>query len=652
MKTIFSNFAYPLLLLFVVALTTVAQDKDWRPISPDDLAAKTPIVEPDADAEAIFWETRIDDSGNSDLSIKHYVRVKIFTERGREKYSKFDIPFVKGKKIKDLAARVVKTDGSIVEIKKEDIFEREIIKANGIKVKAKSFAIPNIEPGVIVEYRYKEQLEDAGANGMRLEFQRDIPVRKMAYYYKPFRGEPIFKTYNFKDVKFIKDKDGYYLAAKNDVPSFKQEPYMPPENMARPWMRLGFGDVFVSGTIMTFSAFGGFDMKSLSSYLKKDSGDMKKAAAEIAAGATDDEDKLRKFYEFCQSQIANTSWDPTITDEMRKKLPSSTSAKEILKRKSASSLGINMLFGSLATASGMDARFAYAGDRSEMFMNTSNIDREFLHLAGIGIKLDGRWKFYDPGTKFLPFGKLVWYEEDSAAEVVSEKFYEWVQTPLSGYDYSNTKRTGKFKLLEDGSLEGEVAVEINGHPATTYRMENYDETLAKLEEQLTDDIKRQMSTAEVSAITIENLTDGNKPLIQRYKVKVPNYAQKTGKRLFLQPNYFDYGSPPAFSSATRKYDVYFQYPWSENDNIEITWPAGFELDNADAPSTVADPGKIGSLDVNIRVDKINRFMIYNRKFHFGGGGNILFGSGTYGPLKNLFDAFHKTDAHTITLRQK
>jgi hypothetical protein len=218
MKAIFSNFAYTLLLLFATSLPAVAQDKDWRPISPDDLAAKTPIVEPDADAEAIFWETRIDDSGSYDLAIKHYVRVKIFTERGREKYSKFDIPFIKGLKIKDLAARVIKADGSIVEIKKEDIFEREIIKANGLKVKAKSFAIPNIEPGVIVEYRYKENFSDSSARGMRLEFQRDIPVRRLAYYYKPYEGEPFFKSFNFKDTKFVKDKDGYYLASKTNVP--------------------------------------------------------------------------------------------------------------------------------------------------------------------------------------------------------------------------------------------------------------------------------------------------------------------------------------------------------------------------------------------------------------------------------------------------
>jgi hypothetical protein len=68
-------------------------------------------------------------------------------------------------------------------------------------------------------------------------------------------------------------------------------------------------------------------------------------------------------------------------------------------------------------------------------------------------------------------------------------------------------------------------------------MDNYDETDAKREQSLTDEIKNQISAAEVSKITIENLTDSSKPLVEKFHVRVPNYAQKTGKRLFLQPQF-------------------------------------------------------------------------------------------------------------------
>lgn len=105
--------SHSVLFLVVVALlvapigamrTSFAAGEEWRPIEPAELALQAPIVEPNADAEAIFWDIRVDDGGANDLVLSHYVRIKIFNERGRDKYSKIDIPYINGIKIKDVAA--------------------------------------------------------------------------------------------------------------------------------------------------------------------------------------------------------------------------------------------------------------------------------------------------------------------------------------------------------------------------------------------------------------------------------------------------------------------------------------------------------------------------------------------------------------------
>ena len=98
------------------------RDVVWRPITQRELEMKSPVVDPDAEAEAIFWDVRLDDRKTETLSYEHYVRVKIFNERGREKFSKLEIPFSKTKKIENLAARVIKPDGSIIDIRPSDIF--------------------------------------------------------------------------------------------------------------------------------------------------------------------------------------------------------------------------------------------------------------------------------------------------------------------------------------------------------------------------------------------------------------------------------------------------------------------------------------------------------------------------------------------------
>ena len=144
-----SLFPRPLSLATVVvclALSTspARAGDEWRTIDPAELALKSSPVEKDADGEPPFWEVRLDDSQAEEFSLKHYIRIKIFTERGKESQSKIDLPYSRSTRIKDIAARVIKADGSIVELKKEDIFDRTIVKTSGIKIKAKSFALPGI----------------------------------------------------------------------------------------------------------------------------------------------------------------------------------------------------------------------------------------------------------------------------------------------------------------------------------------------------------------------------------------------------------------------------------------------------------------------------------------------------------------------------
>ncbi len=639
-----------------------SKDNVWRPVSTAEIQSKNPLVEPDADAEAIFWEVKIDDS-HSDLSMSHYVRVKIYSERGREKYSKFDIPFTKKIKIKDLAARVIRADGSTVEVTKNDIFEREIIKVGGQKIKAKSFAVPNIEPGVIIEYRYREVIEDAGANGMQLPFQRDIPIQKLSYYYKPAHKEPpSYQSYNFTDTKFVEDKDGYWLASRTDVPSLKEEPRMPPDDMVRAWMLVTGVQVIDFGSFSfhfkessdPWQYWAGFSSSrgEITKWMNKDNKDITKTAMDIAAGATTTDEKLKRIYEFCQTQINNTSYDTTLTDEMRAKLPKTKAVNDILKRRSGSILEIDYLFGALAHALGFETAVAFTGNRSKVFFTPDMVNKNLVRIGAIAVKSGKEWSYFDPGSKYLAFGMLPWYEEATWAIVVGEERFEMKQTPYTDYKGSTTNRTAKFILNEDGLLEGDVTVELNGQPALDYRVDNYDETPAKREVDLEDDVKGRINGAEVTNAVVENATNGTKPLVKKYHVRVPNFAQKTGKRIFFQPNYFKYGLGPDFSSSTRKYDIFFQYPWGENDNIEIKWPSGYELDNADSPADVADPKQIGVNKIQITVDRNQNILKYSRKFHFGGGGGVLFDSKAYVPLKGLFDAFHTADSHSITLKQK
>ncbi len=658
---------FSLCLILVFSQIIIAGD-DWRPVTPEELAMKKGKVEADADAEAIFWEVRINDSSDSKLSLEHYVRVKILTERGREKYSKFDIPYTKGMKIKGVAARVIKPDGTIIMIADKDIFEREIVKINKTRIKAKSFAVPNIEPGVIVEYQYQEIIRNAGAVGMKLLFQRDIPIQKISYFYKPYnkKSNPRFQSYNFNDTKFVEDKKGFYLAERTNVPAFKEESQMPPEDMVRPWMLLQ--GVNISFTGSNFNSFTfvvknpgnpssfwgayGAERKPLIKFMLDEDKNITNTAKQVTDSAKNDDEKLKMLYDFVQKEIKNISFDTTLTEDERDDLPQIKSVNDVLKKKQASAQFIDMLFGAMAHSLGLEARIAFLADRSEMFFDPNMTNEDFIHPGAIAVKVNDKWKFYNPGLKFLPEGMLAWNEEDVWALLVGEKQLEWVQTPLSNVDKTNTKRTANLRLLEDGTLEGDVGIEYTGQMAFTKRMESYDDSENKRQEDIISEIKSRMSTAEVSNVSISNLDNHRLPLIHKYKIRVPNYAQKTGKRVFFQPGFFEHGVEPVFATNDRKYDIYFNYPWSEDDEVIIKLPDGFSLDSADSPAEVADPSKISLLRINIGIDQANNILVFKRKFYFGNNGNVLFKVGNYTPLKNLFDLFQTADKHTITLKKE
>jgi hypothetical protein len=649
------------LCLFGLAASP-ALAEDWKPINPADLALKAPVVEKDADAEAIFWEVRIDDNPEGDLIFNHYVRIKIFTERGREAQSKVDLLFGRlfrsNIQIKDIAGRTIKPDGQIIELKKQDIFERDIVRSSGLKAKAKSFAMPGIEAGAIIEYRWREVRAKQSAQYIRLQFQRDIPVQRVKYYIKPFPFEGLglkIQTFHSKqDVKFVKEGDGFYSTTMVNMPAQREEPHMPPGDEVRTWALIYYSKDEKHDPAKYWKEFGK-QIYEIAKPLMKVNDEVKQATTTVIGDVTTPEQKLDRLFEFCRTKIKNTSSAALgLTSEERAKLKENKSPSDTLKRGMGTAADIDLLFAAMATAAGLDARITLSPDRSDIFFAPATSLAYFLEPAHVAVRVGEGWRFFNPGYPYIPQGMLLWKEEGNAVLITDPKEPVFVQTPLSPPQKSVEKRKAKLKLTEDGTLEGDVRVEYTGHLAVDRKEESDEESPSEREQGLRDLVKGRMSTAEISDIKIENVTDRVKPLVYEYHIKVPGYAQRTGKRLFLQPAFFQYGKSPVFSTNSRKHAIYFHYPWSEEDEVTIELPAGFALDNADAPAPFGS-GTLTQYNVKVLATKDERTLIYKRSFFFGGGGDsldrLLYEATGYTQLKGYFDALHKQDSHTITLKQ-
>jgi Domain of Unknown Function with PDB structure (DUF3857) len=647
MKTRLS-FAFLLAAALAVLGFTPALAQQWKPLDPAHIALKAPAVEKDADAEALLWEVYINDASDDTYEFVHFLRVKIFSERGRESQSRIDIPYFNSVQVKDISGRTIKPDGSIVELKKDAVFDREVVRFGGLKLKSKSFAMPGVEPGAIVEYRYREVYR-GGANYVQLQFQRDIPVHVVRYYLKPhpFAVNPMrTMTFQGQTPGFQKERDGFYRTEMTNMPAFHEEPRMPPANQVRTWMLVFYSPDLKKDPMTYWKDRGKQLHEAFKGYMKVND-DVRRAAAEAIGDATAPEQKLERLFNFCRTKIKNVNDDASgLTGEQLQKLKDNRSPADTLKRGYGTGIDIDFLFGALASAAGFDARFAKLSDRGTRFFDINFTDDYFMRAYNIAVKLNDKWMFFDPSNTYSPFGMLRWQEEGIQALVTDAKEPLFVGTQLSPAEKSVQKRTATLRLGEDGTLEGDVRVEYTGHFAVSMKEDYDDETPEQREAKVRNTVQSRIG-ADVTEVKLESATDPLKPFAYSYKVRIPGYAERTGKRLFLQPAFFQKGVGPMFPTSERRHDIYFHFPWMEQDHVTIELPAGFTLDNAEAPNPL-DFGQVGKYEVNLGITQDKKQLDYKRTLRFSG---LIFKKDVYPQLKRAFDALHQQDNHAVTLKQ-
>ena len=82
--------------------------------------------------------------------------------------------------------------------------------------------------------------------------------------------------------------------------------------------------------------------------------------------------------------------------------------------------------------------------------------------------------------------------------------------------------------------------------------------------------------------------------------------------------------------------------------MTIDLPAGFSLDNADAPQPFS-AGPISDYKPTMGVTQDGRKLVYKRKFSLAEAQSSF--GGCLSQAKIYFDAVHQADNHTITLKQ-
>lgn len=665
------KFTLPFCALFLILASAAGQGQryvtpnvSWDPITPEQLALAAPKIDPNAGLEALFHRIHVRDEvmGGQSLqrTLNYYIRLKIFSEKGQEEAATVRIPSSRFGNIVDIAGRTILPDGTILELKGSDIREQQTFSAAGFKQKVKSFALPGVVPGAIVEYRWREIQFEPNTLYIRLNIQQEYPAHSVAFYLLPLDPNVSvyrlrLKWFNWGDAPVTPDPSGFHVIRFADVPAFQAEPMMPGEAAVRAWMLVYYDSGNPEKNPDKYWVNEGkSDYRELREAMRADNR-MKAAAAAATQNAATAEEKVIALIRHVRSSVRDL-YDDSVTDAERaaflKKHPKSRRryASEVYESGIGMPNELNTLFAAMASSVGLEARPVRVGSRDDLSFSKELVDIYFLPNINMAVQLDGQWRIFDVSARLLPAGMLDWREQGIAALLSDSKSPTFLITPLSAPEDTRIVRAARLRLLPDGAIEGSVTAEFTGHEAYRQRRRLEGLTGERLTDEVREQILAQFPGAEVTEIAVEHHDDPESPLKLRYSLRMAGYAQRTGRRLLFQPLIFQRTSTPLFPASERRHVLQFRHAWSEQDTITITWPEGFELDAPENPGGM-EFGKPGFYGLKMEATP-DRELIVRREFVFGREGLLYYPLQSYPALKRGFDEIHRRDHTSLSLAVK
>ena len=446
------SFVVASFLIGLLGFASRLQAIDFQPLSSEELKMTSEPKAPGAPAIILFRELDRDDSELS-AHEDEYVRIKILTEEGR-KYADVEIPYWKGQlKITKFHARTIKLDGSILNFDGKP-FDKTIVKARGVKILAKTFTMPEVTVGSIIEYSYRNEFSSDYVFDSHWIVSDELFTRSAKFSLKPAASFQLMMRWNQLPPGVpVDDKHDVHLEV-HDVPAFRVEDFMPPENEMKARVDFTYTRSAEKDSDKFWNEFGKESEHWLEVYIDKRKA-VEQAVAEIVSLGDSTEVKLEKIYARVQ-QLRNLTFveEKTAQEEKRDKDKWPKNVEEVWKLQYGSSVQLNRLFLALARAAGIEASDVWVPDRSSYFFNPKLTDGSRLDADVILVKVNGQDLYLDPGTPFISFGMLPWSETGVSGYKIDKDGGSWVKTTLPKSSQSLTERKAKFTLTDTGDLEG------------------------------------------------------------------------------------------------------------------------------------------------------------------------------------------------------
>jgi hypothetical protein len=560
---------------------------EWQPISPEELRMTSVPEAPGAPAVILYRQVDRDDSARTGNQY-NYVRIKILTEEGR-KYGDVEIPFFKDQgTIHSLKARTIRPDGTIANFEGK-AFDKTIVKAKGLKYLAKTFTLPDVQAGSIIEYHYTYDLHEGYVYDSHWILSDELFTKYAKFSLKPNKdfgllwSWPVGLPAGTAPPK--REPTGPVRMEARNIPAFQIEDFMPPENELKFRVDFTYTDGDLEKEPEKFWKKYGKKLNDRAEGFMGKRKAMEQAVAQVVSANDAPEIKLQKIYARVQ-QAHNTSYDleKTEQEQKRDKLKEIGNVEDLWKEGRGNARQINWLFVALARAAGFDAYSVYISARSQYFFKPEIMNASQLNGDVVLVKLNGKDIYCDPGSKFASFGLLPWEETFVKGLRLDKEGGSWITTSLPESSTSTITRTAQLKLGDDGSLSGKLTITFSGLEALSRRNEERNEDEMNRKKFLEDQVREYIPAGiEVELTNKPDWNSASPTLTAVYDLKVPGWASAAGRRALLPVGLFAATEKQLFEHANRVYPVYFQFPFEKVDDVSVDLPLGWQVNNVPKP---------------------------------------------------------------------
>lgn len=523
-------------------------------------------------------------------SVENYVQIKIFTQAG-VKAGHVEIRYDKSwESIPYVAGRTILPSGKIEDFHGQ-VLDTTIVNSGGYEQSAKTFTLPDVQPGCIVEYKYDRQAKPQYVHDEEWVLSSSLYTREAHFTYYPYTGygglglTPMYRTYLLPaSAKMKKQINGSYTMTVTDIPAVVDEPLMPPKNVLESRVEFYYLKPSDPGPDESKDKYWNHFAKKwdgeMEHFIDKKK-ELNQELSKIVAANDSPGTKLRKIYARVE-QIRNLSLEDykTKAETKAEDLKPDKNVADVLKRGYAYEHQINLTFIGLARAAGFQATEAYIAPRSSSLFFPARKDVSEIEGDDIvWVKAGAKEYYVDPGSHYYPFGVLPWYESETSGVRVDGHTATVVSTPPPVYTDATIERNANLTVSASGSISGTIQVNFTGLEGAMERESDRKEDPTGRTKDLEKEIKSWLPVGSNFQITkIDNWDNIEQPLQVEGTLKLASYSTTAGRNMIMPLDPFHATQAGDFTEQTRHNAVYFPYPYEEIDAVTVHAPAGYRVD--------------------------------------------------------------------------